>query len=717
MEAIVRGRIPALLLAALGLAAVGQAQNFTYSYRTSVNSTLQQVTPNSDITAPPTGIGLSSTVTLIITNGSAATWTLNQATLAGSPAFKLTLDPSNPPTAIPPNATALLSFSFTPTAAGTLSGTLNLSFSNGGQTLPQSFFVTGVGQQPNFITSYILQPTGNQVAIANGATLAFPGTNLNATASATFIIANNGTGPGIVNSVSISGQAFHISGLTLVPATVQPNTNIQFTITFTPTTRGGAAGSLAINLAGTGAINIPLSGSGLSAALTYTATIGSQSSALTAGGGLSVPPTNLGSSSTVAITVTNDGDAPAAINGVSVVGSGFSLSNVPAVPATIAPGNSFAFTLTFKPTASGAATGTLNIDSASFALSGTGIGASLTYTSVIGSTSTPLTADANLVFPNTNVGATNTISIVVANAGNAPATVSGISISGTGFSIPTVPQLPATLNAGASLQFFIAYTATNTSSTTGVLQIDSFGINLRGNGNPPPAISAVAFGSVPTTAQALQQPSVGLSLAQPYPMDLTGKLTLTFASDSFADDPNIQFASGGRTVSFTIPANTTDAVFGSSKQVQFQAGTVSGTIKLAASLAVASVDITPNPAPTTQVVVAPGPPVIRNVQIGTRTGNSFEVLVTGLSTPRQVSQISLQFTQASGSNLQTTSLSVNTDAPFSTWFQSQSGVGFGSQFTASVIVNVSGDVNAVHTVSVTASNSKGDSNAVSTTVN
>jgi hypothetical protein len=714
MEALVRSRIPVLLLASLGLAAVGQAQNFTYAYRTSANAVLQQVAPNSDIIAPPTSVGQTSTVSLIITNGSGTAWTLNQATVTGS-SFKMTVDPSN--TTIAPNATALLSFTFTPPAPGNASGSLGLNFSSGTQSLSQIFFLSGVGQQPNFITSYILQPTGNQVAIANGATLAFPSTNLNATATATFIIANNGTGPGTVNSVSVTGQAYRISGLALMPAIVQPTTSIQFTITFTPTSRGAATGALTISIAGTGTINIPLTGTGLGATLTYTATLGSQSSAMTPGGTLTLPSANIGGSATAAITVTNGGDAPTTIGGVNVVGSGFSLSNVPPTPATVAAGSSFTFTLVFRPTASGTATGTLIVDSASFPISAVAVGANLTYASVIGSTSTPLAADGTVVFPNTNVGATSTISVVVNNAGNAPATVSGISVSGTGFSLPTVPQLPATLNGGASLTFTVAFNASTTTSVTGVLQIDSFGINLRGVGNPPPGMSKVTFGSIPATATALQQPSVGLTLAQAYPMDLTGKLTLTFASDSFADDPNIQFATGGRTVSFTIPANTTDAVFGSSKQVQFQSGTVSGTISLAASFSVASVDVTPSPAPTAQIVVAPGPPLIRNVQIGTRTANSFEVLITGLSTPRQVSQINLQFSQGATGNLQTPNLSINTDAPFSTWFQSQPGIGFGSQFTASVIVTVNGDVSAIQSVSVTASNSKGGSNSVSATVN
>jgi Abnormal spindle-like microcephaly-assoc'd, ASPM-SPD-2-Hydin len=714
MEALVRSRVPVLLLASLGLAAMAQAQNFSYAYRTSASSTLQQVTPNSDITAPPTSVGLSSTVTLVITNGSASTWTLDQAMVTGS-AFKLTLNPSNTP--IPSNATTLLSFTFTPASPGNASGTLGLSFSSSGQSITQNFFLAGTGQQPNFITSYILQPTGNQVAIANGGTLAFPGTNLNAASSATFIIANNGTGPGVVNSVTVSGQAFRISGLTLMPATVQPSSSIQFTITFTPTARGTATGALDINIAGTGAIAMPLSGTGVGASLTYTAILGSQSSGLTPGNTLTLPSTNLGSSTSAAITITNGGDAPATIGGVNVLGNGFTLSNVPTTPATIAAGSSFTFTLVFKPTASGAATGTLIVDSVQFPISAVGIGASLTYSSVIGGTTTALAADGTVVFPNTNVGATSTISIVVNNAGNAPTTVSGVSVSGSGFSLPSLPQLPVTLNAGDSVQFNVAFSAATTSNVTGVLQIDSFGINLRGNGNPPPSLSKVSFGTIPTTATALQQPAVSLALAQAYPMDLTGKLTLTFASDSFADDPNIQFATGGRTVSFTIPANTTDAVFGSSKQVQFQSGTVSGTIQLTASFSVAAVDVTPTPAPAAQVVVAPAPPVIRNVQIGTRTASSFELLITGLSTPRQVSQINLTFTPASGGSLQTTNLSINTDAPFSSWFQSQSGVGFGSQFTASVIVNVTGDVSAVQSVSVVASNSKGNSSAVSATLN
>ena len=119
-------------------------------------------------------------------------------------------------------------------------------------------------------------------------------------------------------------------------------------------------------------------------------------------------------------------------------------------------------------------------------------------------------------------------------------------------------------------------------TTSGGLQIDSFGVSLKGVGNTPPALAPASFTGLPQSTSALTQPAIGLSLSKPYPLAVSGTLTLSFNSDSFADDPNIQFATGGRTVAFTIPANTTDALFNGSKQVQFQSGTVAGVIKVSA---------------------------------------------------------------------------------------------------------------------------------------
>jgi hypothetical protein len=567
-------------------------------------------------------------------------------------------------------------------------------------------------QAPNYVISYIIQPGGNQTAVTNGGTLTFPAANLGNTATASFIIYNSGAAAGVVTNVTISGAAYSVSGLPLLPANLAGGSEVRFTITFRPTTRGAAAGQLVLDLAGQ-RMTINLAGSGIGGSLTYTATMNGATTTLAPGATLTFPSTNVGATVSADVRVTNTGDANTSVNAVNVVGNGFRLSNPPALPATLIPNGSIVFTVVFNPAASGTATGTLVVDQTNFSLTSVGIGSQLVYSSVVGSTSTVVQNGGTVVFPNTNVGATSTMQILVNNTGNTPATINGVSVSGTGFTLPNLQKLPVTINAGASAQFTVAFTATSTAPVAGVLQIDAIGINLRGNGNPPPTLTGVAFGSLPASVNPRQQPTVQLGLSQPYAMDLSGKLTITFASDSFADDPAIQFASGGRSVNFTIPAGTTDAVFASGKTVQLQTGTVAGTITITPAFTVAAVDVTPTNVPVAKMVVTAGPPQITTVQVGARTANSFELLITGLSTPRQVAQINLNFTPAQGATLQTANLFVNSDASFSTWFQSQSGISFGSQFTAAVTVNVTGDINAVQSVAVVASNAKGDSNSIS----
>ena len=59
------------------------------------------------------------------------------------------------------------------------------------------------------------------------------------------------------------------------------------------------------------------------------------------------------------------------------------------------------------------------------------------------------------------------------------------------------------------------------------------------------------------------QPAFSVSLAASYPVQLTGQIVMTFTADGSVgiDDPTVQFASGGRTVNFTIPAGSTTGVF------------------------------------------------------------------------------------------------------------------------------------------------------------
>jgi hypothetical protein len=213
------------------------------------------------------------------------------------------------------------------------------------------------------------------------------------------------------------------------------------------------------------------------------------------------------------------------------------------------------------------------------------------------------------------------------------------------------------------------------------------------------------------TVSPLQQPMVGLSLSKPTPIALNGRLTLNFNSDSFSDDRTIQFATGGRTVDFRIPADSTDAIFGeNARQVLFQAGTVAGQITLSATFQYGSVNLTPQPMP--MIAVPRREPVLRSVQAVPKSGNTFELIVTGYSTPRSLQRFTLQFTPAPGKQLSTTSLSPDVESAFNAWYTNSTSATFGSQFAASLMLTVSGDVSSIQSVAVSAVNPNGTSNTV-----
>src|SRR4029453_9761561 len=163
------------------------------------------------------------------------------------------------------------------------------------------------------------------------------------------------------------------------------------------------------------------------------------------------------------------------------------------------------------------------------------------------------------------------------------------------------------------------------------------------------------------------------------------------------------FEGGGRTVNFTIPANSTQAVFpGNATSSSFQTGTTSGTITLEA--------VADGMASSTQIVtVSSRPPRITSLAIGSRTASSFQLVMLGFSNPRNLTQGTFRFTGRPGTNLQTTSLTVDLSSAFAAWYQSAASGQYGSQFRLVLPFNVQGDINAIGSVSVTLTNSEGNS--------
>jgi len=232
-----------------------------------------------------------------------------------------------------------------------------------------------------------------------------------------------------------------------------------------------------------------------------------------------------------------------------------------------------------------------------------------------------------------------------------------------------------------------------------------------------PRLPAVSISGATDVVTPAQQPVIELTLAQAYPLALSGQMTLTFTPDADepSDDPTIQFATGGRAVSFTIAANSVQAQFpNSSSSVAFQTGTVSGTIKMSVSLQSEGNDITPTPAPNRSFKVNRAAPAITRLSINSKSTSGFEIEIIGFSTPRSLTQLVFTFTPRSGSSLGTTNLTLPLGTSSATWFQSQTSKDFGSLFRLTIPFTVQGDVNVLQSVAATLSNAEGSSDSVNT---
>ena len=284
-----------------------------------------------------------------------------------------------------------------------------------------------------------------------------------------------------------------------------------------------------------------------------------------------------------------------------------------------------------------------------------------------------------------------------------------------------MPALPLNLAPGADFRFAITFTPTTLGFSSGTLLVDTTTIALVGSGTQPPALPAYTIVGPSGTAAPKSQPSIGVTLAEPYPVALAGTLTLS-VSGSLTADPAVQFATGGRTVPFVIPANTPNAVFGSQgTQIGLQTGTVASTFTVTPFFATqaGSVDITPKTPPTLQFAVAPAAPTLTSIQLTGQTANSFSIVVTGFTTTRTLTAWNAQFTTAPGVSMPTAQFTVDVSQIAAVWFQRSASQAFGGQFTMTVPFTFESTlpigqslVSGIASVSVTMSNEVGTSSPV-----
>jgi hypothetical protein len=463
----------------------------------------------------------------------------------------------------------------------------------------------------------------------------------------------------------------------------------------------------------------------------FSYTISSGAITLVNGGTVLFGDSALNASSQVTLTITNTGNVNVSLRSILVTGAEFSPSGTPLPGTTLGAGMNAQFSIVFTPAVPGNRTGTLQIDVSgtrfAFALSGVGIGPALSFSYQSGGVTTPIKNFDTLLFSPAAVGNSSTVRVTVTNGGTGPGTVTSIGVSNSPqFALANVPNLPATIDPGASISFDVSFGPNNTGIFSAQLKINALTFNLSGVGTAPPPLPDYTFESDTTTPDAFQQPAIGLKLSASYPLAIRGKLTLTFTSSAFAIDPTVQFSTGGKTVDFTIPANTTNAVFpNNDTQVHFQTGTVSGTIRVTPSFATETgYNLTPDAPTVLSSTIPEGPPHLVSVQITNKTGTTLTVGLTGFATGRKLTEIRFHFAPASGALVQPADVSSSVEPVFSSWYGSTQSHQFGSLFTASVPFtlqsNQDNNTNLLanfQSVSVSITNSLGSSSSISANLN
>lgn len=290
------------------------------------------------------GIG---TQTIRLTNTGTASVAISSASISG-PGFSIS--GLSAPQTISEGQSATFIASFSPVSSGSSSGSIVIASNAPGS--PLTIALSGTGTQPQ------LAVTPSNVSFAN---VVVGNTN-----SQTITVKNSGTSNLTISQANTSGTGFGISGLGL-QTPIAPGAIVAFNATFTPTSAGSASGSILLTSnTPNSPLTIPLSGTGLTASYALTASPAS------------VPfgNVNVGNTSSQTVTLTNSGNSDSTISAVTVTGTGFSSSGIPA-NLTLSPNQSATLTVAFTPAASGVVNGKISIASnasspTTVSLSGTG---------------------------------------------------------------------------------------------------------------------------------------------------------------------------------------------------------------------------------------------------------------------------------------------------------------------------------------------------------
>ena len=325
-------------------------------------------------------------------------------------------------TSLAASASCTISVTFTPTAAGTLSGAI--TFTDNAAASPQQVSLSGTGAGTTPAVS--LSPTS----------LTFASQAVGSTSAAqTVTLKNTGAGALSISGIAASGNFAETSAC---PSSLPAGASCTISVSFTPTAAGTLTGAVTFtDNAAASPQQVSLSGTGAATALAITTT--------------SLPSGVVGTAYSMTLTAVN-GTAPytwtdSPCSGACNTGMGFSTAGI--LAGTPVNAGTTTFTMTVTDAAGNTASKQLSI--------------------TIAAAPTPAVSfsPTSLTFASQTVGTTSAAqTITLKNTGAGALAISGIAASGN---FAETTACPSSLPAGASCTISVTFTPTAAGTPTGAI--------------------------------------------------------------------------------------------------------------------------------------------------------------------------------------------------------------------------------------------------------
>ena len=392
--------------------------------------------PLAQATFAPASLAFAATVlntstapqSVLLSNTGTAPLAISSITLADPADYTLT---NLCGASLLPGTSCSLAVTFHPQTIGSLPSTLTITDNSG--------LSTGVAQQRVALTGTGL-PIPLPQAVLSPSTAAFGSVNLNTASPAqTFTLANTGTAPLAISSITLSDPVDYTLTNTC-GATLPPSGSCTFAIAFQPQSLGPlpAAVTLTDNSGGTSTQQlISLTGTGVPVPTAH---------AFLTPTSLSFPSTMVTTDATPqAITLTNTGNAPLNLSAV-VLSDPQDFTLVSTCATSLAPAASCTLTVGFAPQSTTAQHATITLIDNSGASTGTAQQTiSLSGTGIPFNGPRAALSPTSLTFPQTVTNSSaSPQTVTLTSTGTTPLTVTGVSVTGAAASA-------FTLNPGACL--------------------------------------------------------------------------------------------------------------------------------------------------------------------------------------------------------------------------------------------------------------------------